>query len=233
MNKLWVYGASNCLPFNLENSEDCWAVLLSKKMQYDLQNQAKEACDNLYIYHKIMQDCDQYQPDDIVIVAWTHPNRKSFVYDSDNPEHVKQVETRCLFYPGDPDFFRSYNLQPNNGFGYMLDMLPRKSGNTFFDTWFKNYHSDYEQQLNLQAYIDSVYSRLQNKLYFFYLSEDSLKNIHLPLEQKEGIRYLEFVKENNVSISDLDLHCNEQGHQLLCGKIYQRINYQNSLHLSK
>lgn len=208
---LWIYGASNCLPWNLDTADQCWTNIMAKKLDMDLIIRAQEGCDNLYIYHCIIADIDKHAPNDQVVVFWTHPNRKSFVYDPENPAHDHEIKNGALVYQHDPIFFRSNNHSANNSVSGWSAMRPMSRGNKFFDTWFMNYFNEHEQRLNLTSYVDSSHSKITCKKTFGYFSQESVSHMRLD----HPLCYLEFVLDTNTQISNQDLHCNAKGHELL------------------
>lgn len=217
---LWIYGASNCLPWQLDSVDQCWPNILANDLNMSLINQAQEGCDNLYIYHCISADIARHAPNDLVVVFWTHPNRKSFVYDPENPSHINEIKNGSLVYEHDPVFFRSNNLKDNNSLlGWAL-MRPRSQGNEFFDTWFMNYFHEHEQRLNFSAYVDSAQKKIQCKKIFGYFSKESVDHMRLD----SPFCYMEFVLDTKTQLSDQDLHCNVNGHRLLADIIltYQK-----------
>jgi hypothetical protein len=212
---LWIYGASNCLPWNLDSNDQCWTNILARKLDMSLINRAHEGCDNLYIYHCIIADIPYHAPNDQVVVFWTHPNRKSFVYDPENPLHDNEIKNNALVYKHDPVFFRSNNQKANNSSSGWAAMRPMSQGNKFFDTWFMNYFSEHEQRLNMLAYVDSGWTKIPCKKIFVYFSQESISHMQLD----DPLCYLEFVLNTNTQISDKDLHCNANGHELLANTL--------------
>ena len=210
--RLWIFGASNCLPWRLEHDDQSWMSLLAKDLDCKVENLAQEACDNLYIYHCINQVQSQIRPDDMVVVGWTHPSRKTWVQDPDNPEHESLVgDPNVLVYSGDPTFFRAYNNTVPS-LSHWMNLHPGQKGKKFFDVWFKNYFSRYEQDLNLQSYIDSARTKLPSKTVFFYFSKESISGID---PEPQGLCYLDFVLQAQVAIDQNDMHANATGHNLL------------------
>jgi hypothetical protein len=220
MKKLWIYGASNCLPWRLETAAQCWTNILAKQSEMELINRSREGCDNLYLYHALCQDLACHSPEDTVIVAWTHPNRKTWVLDESNPDHVEQVSKGALVYPGDPTFFRNNNSKRSSGLTQWANFLPISSGNPFFDTWFANYHNDHEQRLNFHAYVNSANAKISCKKFFMYFSRESIHNVITDVE----LTYLEFVLDSGNWIDKDDLHCNPQGHVELAEIIWKKLS---------
>lgn len=219
MKKLWVYGASNCLPWRLDNPDQCWTNILACDIGATLVNRAQEGCDNLYIYHALCQDLRDQTPDDTVIVVWTHPNRKTWVLDRSNPKHLQEVDAGCLVYPGHPTFFRSKNKTNCSGLSQWLKFSPASSGNAFFDTWFSDYHSEYEQRRNLDAYIHSARSKISCQSFFMYFSLESINHVI----DDPDLCYLEFVLDTRTWIDQDDLHCNPIGHARLASVINEKL----------
>jgi hypothetical protein len=166
-----------------------------------------------------LQDLPHYDRNDVVIVAWTHPNRKTWVLDRSNPRHTQQVNQGALVYPGDPTFFRSDNKTSISGLKQWLTFAPTPTGNHFFDTWFADYHSDHEQRLNFGAYHTSVDTLLPCRKFFLYFSQESVANV---IDEKV-LCYLEFVLDTKTQIDQDDLHCNAQGHAILADLIWQNL----------
>lgn len=209
---LWVFGSSNCLPHGLDNPNDTWAQILANHLGANLNIYAQEACDNLFIYSRLIQCLDQISSNDYVVIGWTHPNRKTWVSDIDNPVHQQLLQDEdTIVYPGTPTFMRAYNNnRPTSLHWANLGVLSK--GKEFFDQWFKNYYSRYEQDLNMQAYIDSAELKIPCRKLFFFFSNESLTGIDY---SEDAIGCLDFVIENNVNISDSDMHANTIGHRML------------------
>lgn len=214
MNKptLWIFGSSNCLPHLLDNPDDAWTQQLANALGVNLKNYAQEACDNLYIYNMLMQNLNDINSNDYVVIGWTHPNRKTWVSDLDNPVHQQlQKDKDTIVYPGNPTFMRAYNNnRPTSLHWANLGVLSK--GKEFFDKWFKNYYSRYEQDLNMQAYIDSAELRIPCRKLFFFFSKESVSGINYP---HNVFGCLDFVLEHNVTISDTDMHADKNGHTMI------------------
>lgn len=209
--KIWIFGASNCLPWRISKS-DFWGEYLRKYFDAPVVNMAAEACDNLFIYHNIIQSLDQINSEDIVLVGWSHPNRKTFVFDDHNPVHASVIKERSIVYPGNPMFFRSNNINTSDSWKKWLSFSPQNQGIDFFDRWFSDYFSPYESRLNLQSYIDSTRLNLRECRYHpFYFSKESVSG--LQRVDVDSLFYLDFVLENSVTISNDDAHANEDGHK--------------------
>lgn len=219
--KLWVFGASNCLPWKLSQADQSWMHQLAHRLDADLELHAHEACDNLYIYHKICQNHSRMHDDDCVVVGWTHPNRKTWVMDTENPKHQELCGSKdVLVYQDTPTFFRAYNNSVPS-LSHWLKLKPKPQGQTFFDQWFQNYYSRHEQDLNLQSYMDSASLRLPKRHVFFYFSSESVAGV---TDCPERLCYLDWVQQKQVNISQDDMHANPNGHAMLCQLFYQSLS---------
>lgn len=222
MNKLWVFGASNCLPFGV-NEEQGWAYQLSKLLNMKLCLCANDASDNLLIYHCYRENYHSIYKNDCVIVGWTHPDRKTFVYDSDNFEQTQILENSIFYETKTQNFIRSKNNIDNSITKYLNFMTPGKKskGIEYYDRWYKNYHNNYEQILNLESYMHSVLHTCKTDPIFFYFSKESVKNI----QTFNNVGYmLDFVLEKNCALSKHDAHLNANGNELWAKKVYNYIN---------
>lgn len=209
---IWIFGDSSCLPSGLLDASKGWPTLLSQLTNQEHKNFAQEAADNLYIYHTIISNLTNINKSDTVIVGWSHPQRKSFVYDS---KHSEIINENTILYQSCPPFFRSKNQQK----GSWSFKKPTKTNNKFFDTWFENYYSDYETRLNFLAYRNSVEKLLNCKYIPFYFSQDSVD-----FNNENVLYYLDFVIENKVTISEINMHANEKGHKLMADFFYDCYN---------
>jgi hypothetical protein len=203
--KLWVFGHSSSLPFNLPQSIG-WADQVATALDIPCQNFAESAADNLFIYHCFISNLKYIQPKDIVIIGWSHPNRKSFVLDQNHPSHQMAVDHGCIIFNSQPKFFRSKGTSTDTKQKWSK-MAPANQGNNFFDTWFQNYHNEYECRLNLQAYCESVQHQMPCRYIPFYFSRESVESAN-----SYDFYWLDFVLENHVWISDSDMHPNQEGH---------------------
>lgn len=207
MRKLWVFGPSMCLPHDLKDPSLGWPSLLANKLSAELRNMSQVAVDNLYIYSCYLEHSQHIDKNDVVVIGWSHPSRKSFVYDPENPKHVDVSPSSFNYNNGRVQFIRSKNTVNDTAAKWSL-LSPKNSGKKFYDTWFNDYYSDYEQNCNLQSYYDSVKLTCSGFYIPFFFSEESVKDVTVT-----GAGYmLEFVTDNNVAIADNNMHLNEQGH---------------------
>ena len=164
---LWVFGHSVCLPYDLGPGEPGWADILAQELGLQLQNFAQQAADNFYIYASYQENKQYITDQDLVIVGWSHPSRKSFVLDRQNLNHMAVLDASLVYKLHTAELIRSYNSQPP-AFGHWAKLQPSQTGKRFYDTWFTDYYSEYEQQLNLQSYCDSVKSTSAGKYVPFF-----------------------------------------------------------------
>ena len=208
--KLWIFGPSLCLPWLLEDSTQGWPDQLANLLEIPVvNNYGTSAADNFYIYQSVLKHLHNIGPDDLLIVGWSHPNRKMFVLDRQNPEHIGTLKTSLHFVDGEHEFMRSNLPTPDSGSKWSF-MKPRPSGNKFYDNWFKHYFSEYEQRVNFQSYYDSVQLRAPGKYLPIYFSQESVNGVQV----LDTAYYLDFVLENKVELSDTDFHLNLTGHSM-------------------
>lgn len=223
--KLWIFGHSACLPYDIQEDHG-WPALLSRKLNCEFENFAAEGADNLYIYHTICQQHQRIAEEDIVIIGWSHPNRKSFLLDRSHPRHQAALKNPVILFPGNPEFFRSQSVVNDNQSKWSL-MTPAAKGYPFFDTWYEDYFNDYECRLNFQAYQHSVESMVQQLSLCFYFSQESVETV-LP----HHFYWLDFVIDHGVGISQENMHPNSQGHVMIADKFFKELSLQLSLPLT-
>lgn len=216
--KLWVFGHSSCLPFNLAPGSLAWPDVICQRLNISIENFAEAAADNLYIYHTFMQARSRISFQDRVIISWSHPNRKSFVLDRSNHRHREALEQGALLFPGPPEFFRSRG-RPDDTKDKWSQLLPRALGYQYFDTWFEHYHNEFECRLNLQAYDDSVRCYLPENSVIFYFSRDSHHNA-----SPDSFFWLDWILDSGCQNSDLDMHPNAQGHMRLADIMLEKLS---------
>jgi len=215
--KLWIFGQSMCLPHGL-NEEQGWPWLLSRQLNIDYKNFAQPGADNFFIYHTFLENCSLITQDDLVIIGWSHPNRKSFVLDDKNLFHQDILPNSLMYVTSTQTFFRSNNIVPSTKSKW-ISLSPQPSGTEFYDIWFQNYYSDYEQRCNFQSYLDSVRLRIPAQYIPFYFSQESISQT---IRQNNNFM-LEFIVANNVAISKNDFHMNKIGHQLWANFLLEKI----------
>lgn len=207
------------LPHGVDESQG-WPYLLSQRLGIEYKNFAEQAADNLFIYHTLLENLPQIAVNDLVIVGWSHPSRKSFVLDETNPAHLGVLSYSLKYTTPTHTFFRSANAAPSDRTKW-LDLRPRRTGNTYYDVWFDNYYSEHEQRCNFQSYLDSVQLRCTAQYIPFYFSRESVDRI---VRQNDNFM-LEFVMDNHVAIGVDDLHLNAHGHEMwadyLLGQLQQ------------
>lgn len=208
MNNLWVFGHSLCLPFNLEKSATGWVDLLAEKNNLNPLNYSQPGADNFYIYRSFLNNKKFIKENDIVIIGWSHYSRKSFVLDRNNKNQTALIDTSLVYKSNGIEFIRNNN--PINGdSNKWLSMKPVERGVDYYDNWFNNYYSKYEQQSNFQSYLDSLNYNFPNYIPFFF-SKESIEGIDTP--QTHAGFITEFIIENKFQISKEDIHLSETGH---------------------
>lgn len=213
---LWIFGQSACTGYNLENPADFWGNKFADSIGcHETLNFAQPGCDNLYIYHTIVQNYKKIKSKDIVIVGWSHPNRKTFVLEKDL-DPITQANS--LMYPGSPVFFRSTPKFPNDAEKWSR-LQPINKGVVFYDRYFTTYHSSVESKLNFQAYLTSARALLKAHYLPFYFSKESIQDIDV-----EGFYWFDWIIANQVWISESDLHPNQKGHELLADVLIDLYN---------
>jgi len=220
---LWIFGPSMCLPFNLKNKNDGWGVILSKYLNLNYKNFAQSACDNFFIYHCYRENLDQITKNDVVIIGWSHPSRKTFVLDRSNTDQMSVLEQSMHYKTPSQEFIRSKNPVDDSFLKYLNQMSPRTRGIKYYDDWFLKYYSEYEQTCNFQSYVDSVKHTCPTKYIPFFFSNESIKDIKIT--GAGGM--VEFIQKNNVAISKKDCHLNEKGHVMWADHLlnYLKTNY--------
>jgi len=208
--KLWIFGDSNCLPHSLQKEDVGWDTIVATELRASLQNFAQIATDNFFIFNCLLDNFKHIQEHDTVIIGWTHAYRKTFVYDSIRHEHL--LDSSMTYATSRNKFIRSKRNDEDvkDNLKKWSHMYPDESGVDYYDRWFKNYFSETEQKTNSQSYMLAAEKLLLNKKYLpFYFSRESLDGF--AVHNKE-MCVVDFIKENNLQISDDDAHMTIEGH---------------------
>lgn len=221
--RLWVFGDSLSLPYHLDSELDGWPSLVANALDCEIINFAKPAADNFYIYSSYKHALPDINSTDIVIVGWSHPSRKSFVFDDNNPMHTDLLSESYL-YETDIKFIRSKNPL-NDSVSKWGKLSPVVSNRPFYDTWFRDYYSPVEQRTNLFAYYSSISATCPGTYIPFFFSKESMADLDITFHAGT---MLEFTMSNNCFISSNDAHPNVHGHKLWADNILTFINQHNS-----
>lgn len=213
------------MPYSLQDKNSGWDRILSHKLRVDVKNLAQAGADNLFIFYSILQSAKKIKPNDVVIVGWSHPSRKSFIL---NKTQSKKLKNSSIVYDMHRHrFFRSRGHPTHSLKDTMhkwLNMKPKQSGIEYYDTWFRDYFNIEEQKINFQSYIWSVGKILDGTVYVpFYFSADSIQGIK-NVSKKNCVT--EFVRANRVAISKTNAHMNSKGHKLWAEKMYKEITHE-------
>jgi len=195
---IWIFGDSFSTNYKVD-IEQSWPEIIGTKLKKQVKNFAHEAVDNFFIYSQYLDQKADIKDDDIVIVQWTNPSRKMFIYNSDNDKHT--LEHLSVTRKG-RTYFRWIN-SCSDKWG-LSNLKMRSSGVNFFDTWYEDYYDSFETNVNLQAYQNATKKANIIHLYF-----DEILN---------------YVKENKLYISKDDLHPSAEGHKRLASNIMEKIN---------
>ena len=214
MANLWVIGPSFCLPYNINGPG--WANLVAAKLKRNLINRAQLGADNFYVYHSYLENLPSMSSDDVVIVMWSHFSRKSFVVEDDNVEQQNAKPQSLIYKTKTKELMRSLNTS-SHSLTKFLNFKPIQSGKKYYDIWFSNYYSAYEQQCNQQSYMDSIELTCPGVYLPLYFSNESIENLRVA---PGSISALDFIQKHKVMISDQDAHFNEQGHALWADEVF-------------
>ena len=218
---LWVFGQSHCLPYNLENKQKGWDTLLANKFNAKLKNFAKSSSDNLYIFSTVLQNANAIKKNDIVIVGWSHPARKSFVYDT--VQHKNVLKDSIQYDTKKHKFIRSKGhpkASLTDSLKKVLSMQPKDSGIAYYDNWYKAYFNPAEQKINFQSYLLATKTILPTKKYVpFYFSKASVEDV----KHTNKLYVAEFIDKKKVAISKSDAHMNDDGHSQWCKILYNKL----------
>lgn len=221
---LWVYGDSNSASYGLSDEDQGWPCLVAQHLGHGLVNRARPAVDNFFIYQSWLQDRTHISSQDLVVIGWSHYSRKMFVK-SALLEIEPDPSQRIISYKDhDRIFFRGDVDHADSASKYQR-LAPRDSGIDYFDRWFHDYYNEYEQQTNLQSYIDSVNTHDAETVQFFF-STESVKNLQVP--GNPVLCILDFILENQLTISNDDCHANTEGHRQWAKIIIEQIHARNS-----
>jgi hypothetical protein len=220
---LWVFGSSLCLPFNLGNKTEGWVKILSNKLDFNCINLAEPGADNFFIYQCYLNHKKNIKNNDLLIIAWSHYSRKSFELDQTNLQQQAVLDNSLIYQTGSRKFIRNNNTTVNHDCQSWLTMTPKKTDLLYYNNWFDNYYSEYEQKCNFQSYLDSVRLRNTCKYLPIYFSKESVTEVGIP-ESTNAEFIVDYILENNLCISDTDAHLNDVGHQLWANYLYDKIN---------
>lgn len=224
-SQLWVFGSSLCLPFNLKKSALSWPDILADKLSYECINLAEPGADNFFIYQAYLYHKKHIKSNDLLIILWSHYSRKSFLLDPSNSQQKEVLKNSLIYQTGDQKFIRNHN-PINHNIQSWLTMNPKKTNLFYYNSWFENYYSAYEQKCNLQSYIDSVELGKPCGYVSSYFSKESVQDVDITRSINGGYM-VDFIFDNNLVISDTDAHLNESGHNLWAQKLYELINQNN------
>ena len=197
---IWIFGDSFSTNYQVK-LEQSWPEIIGKKLDREVKNFAHEAVDNFFIYSNYVNQKTNIQFEDIVLLQWTIPSRKMFIFDENNSSHKAAIESNSISSTrNDITYFRS-DLATK---GWLPSLTNRDHCIDFFDNWYKNYFDIRECNINLKAYQDASKSK---------------NTINLSFD-----RMLNFITENKLYISEEDLHPNPEGHIRLANNIMEKIN---------
>jgi lysophospholipase L1-like esterase len=198
---IWIFGDSFSTNYKIP-LEQSWPEIISKKLDREVKNFAHKAVDNFFIFHNYINQKSQIQNDDVVLLQWTIPSRKMFIFDKNCRSHQVAIQSDNISVTrNNLTYFRS---APKNPKRWLPSFTNEDHGIEFFDNWYKNYFNLKECEVNLQAYKDACKSNNIIQLSFN--------------------RILNFITKNKLYLSEDDLHPNAEGHKRLANNIMEKIN---------
>lgn len=219
MKKLWVFGTSHCLPYNI--SGESWPDIVSANQQLKLINLAQPAADNFFIYHCYLENLPLINYNDLVIIGWSHYSRKSFIVDKNNVNQNKIINDSIIYKTKKYSLMRGIN--PPSDIERFLNLTPKSMNREYYDIWFNDYYSVHEQKCNQQSYMDSVELTCPCKYIPFFFSKESTHDLRLP---NHAGYIVDFIAEYKLMISKTDGHLNHHGHVLWAENILKHIDTQ-------
>lgn len=218
---LWIFGSSLCLPFNLNESAKAWPDLLANKLGMNCVNLSEPGADNFFIYQNYLYHKKNIHNNDTLIIAWSHYSRKCFVFDKNNIEQTQVYDQGLQYHTGDKTFIRNANA--NSSVIRWLSMTPKNTGRLYYDNWFQNYYSEYEQKCNFQSYLDSVNLSQPCRYLPLFFSKESVQDLDIKLQSKT--EYLaDYIFDHNLAISTTDAHLSENGHLTFADHFFNLID---------
>ena len=216
---LWVFGQSHCLPYSLKNRKDGWDRQLAYQLDCRLRNFAEPAADNLFIFSSLLGQIKKIKHNDVIVIGWSHPSRKSFILDD---ARANELYKDSMVYNAIGNKFYRSKGKTHHTFKKWFTMKPKQSGIKYYDSWFKDYYNIKEQKINFIGYLTAVENLLEGRKYIpFYFSKDSVKGV---AKVPKDMCMAEFVASKNVAISKEDVHMNEKGHLLWSEKLFKLAN---------
>ena len=198
---IWIFGDSFSTNYKIP-LEQSWPEIIGKKLNREVKNFAHQAVDNFFIFHNYINQKSQIQNDDVVLLQWTIPSRKMFIFDKNCRSHQVAIQSDNISVTrNNLTYFRS---APKNPKRWLPSFTNEDHGIEFFDNWYKNYFNLKECEVNLQAYKDACKSNNIIQLSFN--------------------RILNFITKNKLYLSEDDLHPNAEGHKRLANNIMEKIN---------
>ena len=202
MDNIWVFGDSFSTNYKIDDAHS-WPKIIGQKLNRQVKNFAHRAVDNFFIYSNYVDQKPLIKSTDIVLLQWTMPSRKMFIFDKNNTTHQQVMQGNNISVNrNNITYFRSGPRKKT----WTPSFTDIDHGVEFFDEWYKNYFDIRESEINLQAYQQA--SKEPN-------------TVHLHFSD-----ILNYIKQHELYISEDDLHPNEQGHQQLANAIMEKINEQ-------
>ena len=108
MSRLIVFGCSlaygvglpDCWPDTSKPSKFCWPELIAQSMNRELVNKSTPGSSNKRIWYTISKF--KFEPDDIVIISWSYPNRYSII---NNPWDIRNLRHNATDDPASSAYY--------------------------------------------------------------------------------------------------------------------------------
>ena len=129
---IWIFGDSLSTNYQVE-LEQSWPEIIGKKLHREVKNFAYQAVDNFFIYSNYINQKANIQFEDIVLLQWTIPSRKMFLFNKNNSSHNLAIESDNISITrNDITYFRSDNKKAK---GWLPSFTSKDHGIEFFDNW--------------------------------------------------------------------------------------------------
>ena len=198
MSRLVVFGCSNTEGQGLINpKEEVWGALLAPKIDRELVNRAKQGASNKYIAHAINEFV--FEPDDLVIIAWSYLNRSCVLRKS------LKIKNEIV----------SKNLSVN------LAAQEFEESVSYFKYFYTDYDSEFTNGVFMDFSVDLLLSREIEFKQFFISTKET------PSHRHRSTNTFPFVFKNfydNYPSAADNAHMGPEGNKVLASTILKAIN---------
>lgn len=227
MSRLITFGCSltqgQALEKDIAYSKLAWPYRLAEKMNLECVNMGENGASAKKIWYNIINF--NFEPDDTVIILWTHMDRWCIFLDlEDRKYHKKTIANGFDIYPEIKEEYYK-NIEQGDKEFKTKKMTPAQynEDNYWMRTWYENFHTEYDMDLNYYLHVNHANTWLKSRVKtVFHLKASELNRVAEFNETEFLTTSINKIRENYPKALD-NHHPGPEAMEAFASEVYSEI----------